>query len=232
MKTKLKKFGFEIEGEFSEDLMEKLAKYGEIKTDGSINRCRNCNLSGMEFASRPLAINSYGRKQLKEIFSLLEEKHKEKEFHWNKSCGFHVHVSFSPNQPPEIWSKEFTNGFLQVMGQKFPGILKRRSNNRYCKATSYRDIDIVDSQDRYRFINLNSAYDSHGTIEFRIFPSGNPKNLRKYLVFILKFVRMFIANGIEKTLEVELADDSQEIELNESFLSGLSGENRELEINY
>ena len=40
MKTKINKFGFEIEGEYNQEILSKLEKYGEVKTDGSLNCCQ------------------------------------------------------------------------------------------------------------------------------------------------------------------------------------------------
>ena len=40
--SKIAKFGFEIEGEFSQDAITKLQDIGTIKGDGSLNRCNSC----------------------------------------------------------------------------------------------------------------------------------------------------------------------------------------------
>lgn len=219
MKTKINKFGFEIEAEFSTDIRNKLRNYGEIRGDGSINRCRGnsktCpdyneggnSLECAEFVSRPYLLTE--KKEVKKLFALLIEARKAKKHHWNASMGFHIHVSFKPQMPVEIFSTQFADYFFKAMAEDLDmkGVITRRGNNKYCKIGEYNDRDIYAGIDRYRAINFKPAYDKHGTVEFRIWPSASPWRMYKFLVFTLKTIKLFLQENLEVSYASEFGGE-------------------------
>lgn len=220
MKTKIAKFGFEIEGEFSDRLIRTLEELGQIKGDGSVKKCSSfthpdCrNLTTAEFITHPILLTATGRKEAKNIFLVLNDARKRKEFHWNKSAGFHVHVSFSPKCPPEIFSPPFAIFFHQELERKFGTVIRVRGKNRFCKLIRYKNTlkevseDIIGSRhDRYKSINFYNAYSRHGTIEFRIFPSAFPTRMYLFLLFTLKTIQKFLKEEeIKMAWEIEVDD--------------------------
>ena len=228
MKPKIKKFGCEIEAEMSEELMNKLVdmNYGEIVSDGSINSCMGANarknhcsgkrLVPMEFVSKPMDFNRTGKKQAKEIFQLLNEYYKRKEFHWNTTMGFHVHISFRPKTPVDIWSLEFAKFFKEKFEKTFKTVFRLRKDNRFCKII-LGEKEIATTSDRYRFINYKPAFKKHGTVEFRIFPANRPKTMRKYLKFVFQMIKEFLKDSdkfLDRTLEFIPEDEkSKEFEV-------------------
>jgi len=215
MKPKIKKFGCEIEAEMSEELMNKLVSmnYGEIVSDGSISSCMGANarknhcsgkrLAPMEFVSKPMDFNRTDKKQAKEIFQLLNKYYKRKEFHWNKSMGLHIHISFRPKTPVDIWSLEFAKFFKEKFEKTFKTAFRIRKENRTCKII-LDEGEIATTDDRYRFINYSPAFKEHGTVEFRIFPANKPMSMKRYLRFTFWIIKKFLKNSdkfLDKTLE-------------------------------
>lgn len=203
MISKILQFGFEIEGEFSTELDEKLESYGGVKTDGSVRSCKlGCDdLTPGEFASEALTNLS----EAKKIFKIFQ-KHK---YHWNNSAGFHIHVSFYPKLPQEIMSSCFINYFKKELYNSYPDVISLRGKNRYCRISKITDFDITYSEDRYRFINFMPALHKHGTIEFRIWPSGKPLKMYEYLCFTLEKIEFFIKNQdslMKKRITIPLLD--------------------------
>lgn len=208
MRTKIAKFGFEIEGEFSENTLDLLRGEGVIKTDGSIHVCRTHVYktdSDYEFNSNPMKLNVTGRRQTRKIFDILQEAYEKKEYHWNKTMGFHIHVSFTPKKPPEIFSSQFASQFEKLIRTKFSSMVRAREKNQYCRIDC-SDENIAYEHDKYTFINFNSAYSEHGTIEFRIFASNNPKTMRRYLSTTLRFVAQFLRKDLSVDFNAELED--------------------------
>ena len=132
MRTKINKFGFEIEGEFTQDFADMLVKkgYGNIVNDGSLNPCSSQrvidkhhnsmkDLHTLEFVSKVIDYSDSGKKTMRKIFKLFSENVGNKEYHWNRSCGFHIHLSFRPKLPVEIWSVEFANFFKYKLEKEF-----------------------------------------------------------------------------------------------------------------
>jgi hypothetical protein len=212
MKAEIKKFGFEVEGEFSQNLMNKLQDrgYGKIATDGSLKQCPypvkvkyhspTNELHNYEFVSRPLLYSDAKKKTATKIFNLLNVYYKKKEFHWNESAGFHVHLSFEPQIPVEVWSKEFAEFFKQKLQERFKLVYKKRKDEHYCEVkideTVIGDLELrSDSSERYCFINFTPAYKKHGTIEFRIFPANKPLTMKKYLKATFRIVEEFLAQS-------------------------------------
>jgi len=207
---RIAKIGFEIEGEFSVDLRRQLSEFGLFKPDGSIRECRHtrqyqknhCNsLCAEEFVSRPYRLdNRLDKAKLKELFSILERGRKYKYFHWNASMGFHVHVSFN-RVPVEIWSIQFYDFFRAELSRQFRGVVTRRENNRFCRLPNERsNQDIAFSESRYYGVNFKPAFESHGTIEFRIFPAAAPRTLKRYLQFTCLAIKRFKDEAAETAL--------------------------------
>lgn len=225
MRTKIKSFGFEIEGEWSEDAQNKMNDYGSIKSDGSLSRCSSTKhnyLPDMEFASNILNTLSEARK----IFSLVKEYHKKKEYHYNDTMGFHIHVSFSPKtrKPVEIFSTQFYKFFTEELKKTFPKVYKKRSENTYCPVRNLNDSDVLTSTQRYNAVNFLPAYRKFGTIEFRIFPASTPDKMKKYFLFTLKTIRKFLNSEIKINPDMDFQESSsfnpeaREIELTEAFI--------------
>jgi len=216
MRTKTNKFGFEIEGEYSNEFAQSLTEIGSIKGDGSIRRCSSNNLyhkkhhteiTPSEFASEPIE-----RKHLrstKKIFDMYDKAYRNGDFHWNDTAGFHVHVSFRPKRPPEIISKEFCDFFYEKMQEKFAGALKRRKNNRYCLAMIYDENSIYRGTERYHGVNINPSLHKHGTVEFRIFPAATPYQMWKFLKFTLKTVEEFIDIPLVKKFSIDIPETEE-----------------------
>ena len=222
MNPKINKFGFEIEGEMSDELMNDLAnKYGSITSDGSIRTCpwnkvRKYHSVGTplrtnEFVSYPIEYNRKGIKSARDIFKLFNKYFKKKEFHWNKSMGFHLHLSFRPKMPVDIWSVQFTKFFIDEMAKQFKTMYVKRKDNTYCKV-NLDEREIAETNDRYKAINFKPAFDEHGTIEFRIFPANRPMTMSHYLDFTIKMVRYFLKHSsrfCHKSFEFETTDEME-----------------------
>lgn len=218
--TKLLKFGFEIEGEWNGDTLSFLSEQGgRTHGDGSIRMCPSMEHHSKrtgDNVSTDAEYNSpvYGIEEIataEAFFDGLQDRFEKGNYHWNKSMGFHVHVSFDPKRPPEMLSKEFTEFFRKQLTKKLPGILKSRGQNSFCKSGEYMDQEIYRPRDRYRMVNYASL-DKHGTIEFRIFPSEEPKKMWKYLSFTLDTVQEFLETPLERLHEFDplgLAEDAE-----------------------
>ncbi len=224
IQTKPIKIGIEIEGEFSQKASDFGRKFGEMKDDGSVNCCQNGhtnkqednNLQSMEFASSVIDLVEAGEKRLPtyfnaiKIFRGLNSFYKKGHFHYNESCGFHIHLSFNrPKFPPELFSIEFCNYFYKRLKKHFPEVWNLRKNNRFCRPNNTEHEIANHDTERYKGINLWAAREKHGTIEFRIFPSNEPLKMLKYLQFTLTTVKKFLAYGIEIKKEAEVDTDQQ-----------------------
>lgn len=203
MTDKIAKVGFEIEGEFHENILNKLRGLGSIKTDGSLYSCCH-NLSLFEFVSNPYSIKEISK--VKNIFDLLTEARAQKQFHWNKSCGFHVHVSFNPKKPVQIFSEQFAGYFLDTLKATFPSTYNKRANNTYCRS-SFSNSMICHSNERRYAINFNKAFRDHGTVEFRIFPAAYPKKMYLFLRFTVNTLQKFLEQEVKANFTLEVEDD-------------------------
>ncbi len=202
----MKQFGFEIEGEFSGELYKKLQTIGVMKEDGSVHHCGEGNCSHLElgeFNSKPYSVKSI--RLLKKFFDMLHAEYTKGNFHFNKTCGFHIHISFTEGRPVEIFSRQFTNFFLKSLKSKQKKVMEMRSGNKFCKLTlTNQEIEKPGYGERYRFINLWDAYLKHGTIEFRIFPSYKPKAMYRYIVFTLGQINTFLQRPITVRAKTEI----------------------------
>ncbi len=222
MKPQINKFGFEIEGEMTDEMCDELVEYGEVKADGSLYSCKTLkdheqhhpvkNLYCNEFASIPYKYDKKGIKQAEELISIFEKYYKEKEYHWNKSMGMHIHVSFKPRTPVDIWSLQFAEHFYKKMKKTFPEAYeKRRTNREYCKIVRNKK-EICEDDNRYVAINYKSALNKFGTVEFRIFPADEPEKMKEYLHFTLSLIDEFMENSskyLNEKHELEL-DETEE----------------------
>lgn len=230
MKTKLLKFGFEIEGEYSIPFKMKIASLhlGNIKGDGSVQRCNpglgdlkfhskhNTPLDTAEFASTAFSVTAL--KPAKNIFKLYQEAYENGEYHWNKSSGFHVHTSYEPKMPFDIFSMRFYNFFIGRMKEKYPNEYESRKSNRYC-ADNLKPKDLIRKQsryDRYKSLNFLPALERHGTAEFRIFPTAEPDKMLEYLLFILETINMYLEKSNKEKIKVVnncyLKEEDSEVE--------------------
>ncbi len=233
MKTKILKFGFEIEGEFTHELLSKLRKYGSTHGDSTVHNCdyshSNFHLENeahqylpYEFSSYPFLLNE--KNKIKKIFNLLAENN---QYHWNKTAGFHIHTSFTPKYPPEILSVQFAQFFFDELTKKI-GALKARRKNSYCRDI-VNEIEIAElRKEKYRAINFGASLDEHGTIEFRIFPSAKPTRMYKFLLFTIKTINKFLKNDLEIPFDVEIETKKSKLEKNikiESINNNLTNDN-------
>lgn len=218
MTTKILKVGFEIEGEFSHELMNELLAYGSIHVDSTVRKCEDvadwkmgserdtrCSYSLIpnEFSSNPYVPTS---RNIDKIFKLFNEH----PYHWNYSAGMHVHLSFEPRIPVELWSMEFYKQFHKLLAQQYPHIPSLRfKGNDYCRVLRTEE-DIARKRSHYNSINFLDALLEHKTVEFRVFPSDNPMRMREYLEFTITNVKNFIAEAntgkLKKRLVAHLED--------------------------
>lgn len=203
--SKIAKIGFEIEAEWSEKAKALFADDGEMKGDGSIRRCYSSNsednpehhtasLDVREFASNPMVYNPDLLDTLKDKFTKLQKLHDKGLYHFNKSMGFHIHMSFTNKQPPELISPKFIAYFKKKIKKELPTVYTTRKDNQYCRFT-VPPIELLadEHSDRYRFVNIWPAMRRHGTIEIRAYPSEQPMEMYKYLRFTFRTISEFIA---------------------------------------
>lgn len=221
--TKIAKIGFEIEGEFSKELMNNMKLFGNFTTDGSIRRCcYSIGLELAEFRSNPITFREgmilNSKNKIRKVFTQWDTFR----FHFNESMGFHIHLSFTSPKAPEIWSIQFVNAFQKALQNKFPIEYKKRITNRFCKKyNSHRDI--AESNDRYRWVSFKAAYDRHKTFEFRIFPANTFTAMLDYIEFTIDFVNNFLKKPIKEKITIYQNEISKSIfvqnceNLNNSF---------------
>jgi len=204
-KSKIKHIGFEIEGEydsgFERDIRDKVPGC-QMKGDGSVRVEKNRLLNAREFNSPVLSRTS---NKIKAIFGLYDKAYKENRFNFNDSCGFHIHVSFLPERPPEILSYLFYKTFIENLKNKFPHVIDKRLGNRFCSKVA-NDEEVWKGHDRYRAVNFAPALSRHGTIEFRIFPSDTPEMMQAYLDFTLNQIKAFINSDHKIEFSTKLAE--------------------------
>lgn len=213
MRQRLKMFGFEIEGEFHRDILPRLNKEGVFKSDGSIHCCSSCeHLLDREFNSKACKVGSLIN--TKKFFEKLQEDYDKKMFHFNASCGFHIHIS-TYKFPTELISMDFVKYFYENLQDKFPEVIEKRGGNRYCR----KDIKIEHlmrngTQDRYLMVNTWPSYLKHKTIEIRIFPTEEPMKMYEYLKFTVKTFKQFIKMPLEIEAVYELKETkNKEVEV-------------------
>lgn len=206
MKTKLSKVGLEIEGEFSSSFQSliRCESLGIIKTDGSVRT--NSSKDPREYNSSPLLISKHSK--IKKLFDEFDKAYKAKHWNYNDSCGFHMHFSFKPKMPVELFSDEFVEYFLKHLKATFPDVVEKRGNNRFCQINGRGEIGRRCSE-RYRAINFWPAFERHSTIEFRIFPADTPEKMYKYYRFTLETIKRFIAKPFKISIESTFVLDTK-----------------------
>jgi len=216
MKTKIKKFGIELEGEYSNELADKMrTKYAwSVKGDGSIHTCDHHQdiLHSIEAVSQPIEYSTANVNAIKKLFDFLQVQYNNGDFHFNESCGLHFHFSFTPQRPPELWSEQFAEYFASHIATRFPKAYKLRKENRFCKfELSQKDIASPRFYDRYRFINLRPAFQRHKTLEIRAFPSDEPKLMKRYFLSTLTAIEDFLVKANSGLLDKKYAFKDQTI---------------------
>ena len=227
MKPKIDKIGFEVEAEFSQELSRELGRYGSIKGDASTSLCSgtatirkhhsaDVPLYAVEFVSRPITWDRNGRLKVQRIFNLIEKYRQKKEFHWNQTQGFHVHVSFKPKTPVDCWSLEFHDFFVKRFSLKFPTEYALRAHSRWCSVNT--DLEELafgrhGYSDRYKAVNFKPAFRKHGTIEFRVYPANRPDKLRGYVIFTTRIIKYFLNHTglyLTKKYDVEIEPEEED----------------------
>lgn len=217
-KISISKIGFEIEGEWTDTLRAEVAHRfpaGDFVGDGSIQNCGQTrhagkSLSKHEFRSPAFPLKSW-KQDTRPLFQLLDRAWDTGSFHNNESCGFHVHLSFSPRFVPELFSPQFVSYFARRAKKFYPDIFAERTAGRWCKPIvdlkEYsRESARYDRSTRYRFINLWNAWKSHKTIEVRLWPGAKPSQLRAYLRFTIETIELFLAKPLHKLQATPIAE--------------------------
>lgn len=218
MRTKIDRIGIEIEGEFSDEFKSKIQEknLGIIKGDGSVKHCVDYPVGiGYDYKKHSNSIDLYTAEynsaplesiqESKDIFESFEKAADDKEYHWNKSAGFHIHVSFHPKKPPEIFSKRFHDFFMSRLKKKFPEVYNQRAGNSYCLNACTEEDPYKNRNERYRAINFMPAWSRHRTIEFRIWRTAHPSEMFEYLRFTIRTINNFLK--IDSTIKGEFLLD-------------------------
>lgn len=197
---KIARIGLEFEGEWSAQALQRMAAHPAVlalKHDGSIRTCSRPHitsrwLEAREIVTKPLKPDA---PELADLFETLQDLHKRHEYHFNTSCGFHVHVSFRDGRrkalPDEAGCGVFAEEFARSIERTFPSVWRRRRNNSYCgvgeahligRQADLRMTSVLHGShtSRYTFLN-HAAWLRHGTLEVRIWPADTPKRMKAYM---------------------------------------------------
>lgn len=206
--SRIAKLGIELEGGWN-------SKPQDLKPDGSVNSI-NCAYLG-EVASKPLGIKS--------VLSWVDKNYPDKV---NHTCGLHIHISlYSHADYSKLMSRKFflyLHREFKSWGLSYPinddsAFWKRMAGeNTYCKnkfnnpdkqaETNYRE--------SIRYSHLNYCFKLHGTIEFRMLPMFQKKEIalsaiQKYYDIVNEWLAK---QPIEKAIkEVLMVTDSPEVEI-------------------
>jgi len=192
------KFGVELEGGWDN-------KPNNIISDGSVYVC--ANYVG-EIPSKPLCNLSYFKKWLHANFPN----------RYDRSCGYHVHVSFPNWAYTCLCSKKFFDLFLKetinyinnnITHSYDKESFKDRLNN-HSQWCEQRYNPLAQFYERFksgeRYTAINYCYELHKTIEFRIAPMMTENNCYEWVKFILKVCNEFLNNEL---LHLHKNPDSQ-----------------------
>lgn len=242
-KSKLISIGFEIEGEWDNNIREKIRRKYNCgwHNDGTIEYCSDLNINPhcnsenyikKELNSPIYLLNTPQTKKqsliaIKKLFNAINKKatiHNRTYpiYHFNRSCGFHIHLGFNPIQADVIFSVNFYKYFINAYKQKYKKDYYQRYLNKYCfdfvnnniivNGAEYNHltakkavkrfktkqlcvktlINYIQTRDRYRSINFFHSLLKHGTVEIRIFKASTPKKMLKVLLFTIKTVEDFL----------------------------------------
>lgn len=191
---RIAKMGVELEGGFTPDTY-KMAKGGNIwHHDGSVSTTRDC--SG-EIVS-PAMDN---------LDALADFITKWYPVEVNKTCGFHIHLSFKSNLDySRLMSKRFHRYFLKqwelwgkrcnIQNKQFWERLREESPEakRYCKRSFVDPFQQAhDEWHDSRYHQLNFCWKKHGTMENRMLPMFKEAELGiKALKFYVEFVEKWL----------------------------------------
>ena len=211
MRTKILKIGFEIEAEWNNNLQENtsfLSRLGTWTGDATIRRCylQKCRtLTLAEYRLNPLPYTNINT--IKNLFSSLQKCYKKSNFHFNKSCGFHLHISFSPIKPPELMSYHFISYFNTEMARAFPKEYAARKENKFCVPYQRTRAEIYNyaHANRYHAVNYNSLQ-RHKTIELRIFRTTSPLKMFSFVLFSIETIENFLQRGTSLTYTLYIPD--------------------------
>lgn len=233
--------GCEIECELASSIQDNLSSLAgvDIVGDGSVYRCtireharnsRGGNATNYpdeeaflvdHRASLPTAEIRVGpfvsTTDFMPVFNVLNRLRSDRQWHYNGTGGFHVHVSFktadkSNVMPPEIWSSQFYRFFIGRVSKVFPDVIKKRGKNGYCKVETPEDQSLdeyLTHPDRYQAINYH-AFNKHGTVEIRLWPSDEPDKMREYLEFTVATMQEWLSkveqDGITTSARFEVPE--------------------------
>ena len=210
MESKIKAIGLEMEGEWSSSLQNDLSVRYDLQwhEDGSVGHCAelmnseglHCNnLYTREGITQPIPYNQEGLEKIKDLFDYLQANFQDgRAYHWNKSCGFHIHFSFTPKEPPELLSIIFADYLRKQIITKYPDVYELRKYISYCNFEKLNEKDIGSKNwgkthsNRYHYLNTQVALREHGTIELRAFPADEPRKMKDYFDFSVKTINEFI----------------------------------------
>jgi hypothetical protein len=215
MKNKIVAFGFEIEGIFDDKTIKSFKEVGKIKGDGSVEGCgggckwcTNHLYEACEYNTNVIPYTKAGSKESAKIMDLFHKTYKDGDFHFNKTTGFHIHMSFKEKIPKEIVSVQYHDFMVDRINKKYHELLSNRGrlNNRYCKAHDKARLasSIYRESDRYRNINFMPSLQRHGTVEFRWFPTCEPKVMASILSDVLKWTNQFLGKEIKEVLTINV----------------------------
>ena len=159
---RIKKIGVEIEGGWDRPIPADIYYDGSVDVEGERYG---------EICSPPLSLSQLER--------WIRNNYPD---HVNKTCGFHIHLSFKNSLDySRLMSKEFYEYFLfqiEKWAREY-GILPNSSFwnrlagcNSYCKKRFAADEQVqLSGKESIRYTHLNYCFRLHGTLECRLFPA-------------------------------------------------------------
>lgn len=170
--------GFDIR---AEHYNHSVRNHWKVVPDGSVS-------NGSEIVSPILTFDALG---LREV-GLVVDTIKAKQGYADYDCGIHIHVDARFLQD---YSRDKRERFFQFLYAAYQAnedsfdllVLDRRNNNNYCRSTKGMSY-AVGSSYRHCKLNIKTAYESHGTIEFRHFQSStNSKTVQAWVTLVVSF---------------------------------------------
>lgn len=151
----------------------------DIKNDGSIHGLGNSN----EFTTGAYSIHDM-EKFKHDIQKIMQHVNRI-----NKSCGLHIHLSFSsPIYYFLLSTAEFNKFFMDKFITKYSREECLRLHNTYCSSVFTKQ----ENSNRYKAINCQ-AYSEWKTIEFRLFRATTKWNkIVKNVEFLVKTIDQFV----------------------------------------
>lgn len=180
-----------------------MANNWEITTDGSIR-----GFSSKKFVAREIKVGVYKISDMERMLSGVKELLELIKV--NKSCGLHIHISFTNIADYyKLLNWKFVDAFQKKIVSKFKTKAEKRRLTEprvssFCRM--YRNeedfientttqLNVSFKNNRYFSVNYN-AYAVHGTIEFRIFPATSKFNkFKDYTDLVLNSVENYITTA-------------------------------------